>query len=151
MGKSSPSALRETVVETPNVTWDDIGGLDNVKRELRELVQVSQKLFEFFQWRSQRGPRGLRRLGIRPKPRGGIAARMLLGALTKDPSWGSAPDPAGAPAPRPHPERGLRWSPNVVSPQLHSCGDAAPGFGAEPQLPAYMIQSSHLVWSAARA
>ncbi|VDM96925.1 unnamed protein product [Thelazia callipaeda] len=39
MGKSSPSALRETTVETPNVTWDDIGGLQNVKRELQELVQ----------------------------------------------------------------------------------------------------------------
>lgn len=39
MGKSSPSALRETVVETPNISWDDIGGLANVKRELQELVQ----------------------------------------------------------------------------------------------------------------
>ncbi|VDK71598.1 unnamed protein product [Onchocerca ochengi] len=39
MGKSSPSALRETTVETPNITWDDIGGLQNVKRELQELVQ----------------------------------------------------------------------------------------------------------------
>ncbi|KAK0394360.1 hypothetical protein QR680_000697 [Steinernema hermaphroditum] len=39
MGKSSPSALRETVVETPNVTWNDIGGLEGVKEELRELVQ----------------------------------------------------------------------------------------------------------------
>uniref|UniRef100_A0A915ANN0 vesicle-fusing ATPase n=1 Tax=Parascaris univalens TaxID=6257 RepID=A0A915ANN0_PARUN len=39
MGKSSPSALRETTVETPNVTWADIGGLQNVKRELQELVQ----------------------------------------------------------------------------------------------------------------
>lgn len=41
MGKSSPSALRETTVETPNVTWADIGGLQNVKRELQELVQVN--------------------------------------------------------------------------------------------------------------
>ncbi len=40
MGKSSPSALRETVVEVPNTTWNDIGGLENVKRELQELVQV---------------------------------------------------------------------------------------------------------------
>lgn len=39
MTKSSPSALRETVVEVPNVTWTDIGGLQNVKRELQELVQ----------------------------------------------------------------------------------------------------------------
>lgn len=41
MGKSSPSALRETVVEVPNTTWNDIGGLENVKRELQELVQVT--------------------------------------------------------------------------------------------------------------
>lgn len=39
MTKSSPSALRETVVEVPNVTWEDIGGLQSVKRELQELVQ----------------------------------------------------------------------------------------------------------------
>merc|ERR1712054_154752 len=39
MGKSTPSALRETVVEVPTVTWDDIGGLENVKKELQELVQ----------------------------------------------------------------------------------------------------------------
>ena len=39
MGQSNPSALRETVVETPTVTWADIGGLAQVKRELQELVQ----------------------------------------------------------------------------------------------------------------
>jgi transitional endoplasmic reticulum ATPase len=39
MGTTNPSALRETVVEVPNVTWDDIGGLENVKRELQEVVQ----------------------------------------------------------------------------------------------------------------
>ncbi|CAJ1974886.1 unnamed protein product [Sphenostylis stenocarpa] len=36
---SNPSALRETVVEVPNISWDDIGGLENVKRELQETVQ----------------------------------------------------------------------------------------------------------------
>lgn len=39
MTKSSPSALRETVVEVPNVSWTDVGGLENVKKELQELVQ----------------------------------------------------------------------------------------------------------------
>ncbi|VDD85373.1 unnamed protein product [Enterobius vermicularis] len=39
MNKGTPSALRETTVETPNVTWEDIGGLQNVKKELQELVQ----------------------------------------------------------------------------------------------------------------
>jgi len=35
----SPSSLKETVVEIPNVSWDDIGGLVNVKKELQEIVQ----------------------------------------------------------------------------------------------------------------
>jgi len=39
LGKSNPSALRETAVEVPNITWDDIGGLENVKKELQEVVQ----------------------------------------------------------------------------------------------------------------
>lgn len=39
LGLSNPSALRETVVEVPNVTWTDIGGLEGVKRELQETVQ----------------------------------------------------------------------------------------------------------------
>ena len=39
LGNSNPSALRETVVESVNVTWDDIGGLDNIKQELKETVE----------------------------------------------------------------------------------------------------------------
>jgi transitional endoplasmic reticulum ATPase len=39
LGVSNPSALRETVVEVPTTTWNDIGGLENVKRELQETVQ----------------------------------------------------------------------------------------------------------------
>merc|ERR1712032_494154 len=38
-GKSTPSAIRKCVVEVPTVTWQDVGGLENVKRELQELVQ----------------------------------------------------------------------------------------------------------------
>merc|ERR1719445_1125916 len=39
LGISNPSALRETVVEVPNTTWADVGGLESVKRELQVLVQ----------------------------------------------------------------------------------------------------------------
>ncbi|XP_033962138.1 transitional endoplasmic reticulum ATPase [Pseudochaenichthys georgianus] len=39
LSQSNPSALRETVAEVPQVNWEDVGGLDEVKRELQELVQ----------------------------------------------------------------------------------------------------------------
>ncbi|KAJ1979108.1 AAA ATPase cdc48 [Dimargaris verticillata] len=39
LGVSNPSALRETVVEVPTVTWNQIGGLESVKQELQETVQ----------------------------------------------------------------------------------------------------------------
>ncbi len=39
LSNSNPSALRETVVESVNVTWEDIGGLDGIKQELRETVE----------------------------------------------------------------------------------------------------------------
>lgn len=38
MGHTNPSSLRETVVEVPDVTWDDIGGLEKTKKELQELI-----------------------------------------------------------------------------------------------------------------
>lgn len=39
LGVSNPSALRETIVEVPNISWEDIGGLEKVKQELQETVQ----------------------------------------------------------------------------------------------------------------
>ncbi|KAG0363978.1 AAA ATPase cdc48 [Podila minutissima] len=39
LGISNPSALRESVVEVPTVTWNDVGGLEKVKQELQETVQ----------------------------------------------------------------------------------------------------------------
>lgn len=38
MGHTNPSSLRETVVEIPNVTWDDIGGLEDTKKDLQEMI-----------------------------------------------------------------------------------------------------------------
>jgi transitional endoplasmic reticulum ATPase len=39
MGIVAPSSLRENQVEIPDVHWDDVGGLEDVKRELHETVQ----------------------------------------------------------------------------------------------------------------
>jgi transitional endoplasmic reticulum ATPase len=58
LGQSNPSSLRETVVEVPNTTWKDIGGLEDVKRELRELVQYPvehPEMFEKFGMQPSRG------------------------------------------------------------------------------------------------
>ncbi len=38
MGQCNPSSLRETVVEVPDTTWDDIGGLEETKKNLQEMI-----------------------------------------------------------------------------------------------------------------
>ncbi|BAA29778.1 CDC48 family AAA ATPase [Pyrococcus horikoshii] len=53
-----PSALREVLIEVPNVHWDDIGGLEEVKQELREAVEWPLKY-----------PKAFKKLGITP-PKG---------------------------------------------------------------------------------
>jgi len=50
-----PSAMREVLVETPNIKWEDVGGLENVKQELKEAVEWPLKHAESF-----------KRMGIRP-------------------------------------------------------------------------------------
>lgn len=65
LGISNPSALRETVVEVPNTTWEDIGGLEGVKRELQEVVQYPVEHPEKFE-----KVRSFRGLGL-------LAARLL--------------------------------------------------------------------------
>ncbi|HEX7048574.1 MAG TPA: CDC48 family AAA ATPase [Longimicrobiales bacterium] len=50
-----PSALREIMIQVPNVGWDDIGGLEDAKRSLREGIELPLKF-----------PEAFRRIGIRP-------------------------------------------------------------------------------------
>lgn len=49
MGAANPASLRETVAEIPNVKWEDIGGLEDVKKELREMVQYPIEHPEMFE------------------------------------------------------------------------------------------------------
>ena len=54
-----PSALREVSIETPNVKWSDVGGLESVKKELKQAVEWPLKHPEAFQKMGVRPPRGL--------------------------------------------------------------------------------------------
>jgi transitional endoplasmic reticulum ATPase len=45
---SNPSSIRDTIVEVPNIHWDDIGGLEAVKQELRETVEYPLRFPELF-------------------------------------------------------------------------------------------------------
>ncbi len=53
-----PSAMREVLVEIPRVSWDDVGGLDDVKKVLKETIELPLK-----------DPEAFKRMGITP-PRG---------------------------------------------------------------------------------
>ncbi|MGB7404276.1 MAG: CDC48 family AAA ATPase [Pacificimonas sp.] len=50
-----PSALREIMIQAPDVEWDDVGGLDSVRERLREGIELPLK-----------HPDAFRRLGIEP-------------------------------------------------------------------------------------
>ena len=50
-----PSAMREVMVQVPNISWEDVGGLDDARDKLREGVELPLK-----------HPEAFRRLGIRP-------------------------------------------------------------------------------------
>ena len=54
-----PSALREVHIEVPRVRWDDIGGLENVKQELREAVEWPLKYPDRFKKFGLRAPKGI--------------------------------------------------------------------------------------------
>ena len=50
-----PSAMREVMVQVPNVSWDDVGGLDAAASRLKEGIELPLK-----------HPEAFKRLGIRP-------------------------------------------------------------------------------------
>jgi len=54
-----PSALREVMVQTPNVTWDDVGGLESLKEELREAIEWPIKHKEAFEYVDVQTPKGI--------------------------------------------------------------------------------------------
>ncbi len=49
LNEIQPSALRELYIERPNVKWEDIGGLDSIKQELKEAVELPLKHPEVFE------------------------------------------------------------------------------------------------------
>ncbi|MCL2687249.1 MAG: CDC48 family AAA ATPase, partial [Methanobrevibacter sp.] len=53
-----PSALREVLVQVPDVKWDDIGGLDNAKQELQEAIEWPLKYPENFEKFGVKPPKG---------------------------------------------------------------------------------------------
>jgi transitional endoplasmic reticulum ATPase len=54
-----PSAMREVMIEVSKVTWDDVGGLDDAKREIKEAVEWPLKFPDKFEKMSIRPPRGI--------------------------------------------------------------------------------------------
>ena len=59
-----PSALREVLVQVPNVKWDDVGGLDDVKQELKEAVEWPLKHPEKFEKFGVKPPKGTLLYGV---------------------------------------------------------------------------------------
>lgn len=54
-----PSALREVQVQIPNISWDDVGGLESLKEELKEAVEWPIKHKEAFDYVDVEAPKGI--------------------------------------------------------------------------------------------
>ena len=54
-----PSALREVQVQVPDVSWDDVGGLDELKEELREAIEWPIKYKDAFEYVDVESPKGV--------------------------------------------------------------------------------------------
>ena len=55
----TPSGMREVFIENPDVKWDDVGGLEEVKRELQEAVEWPMKYPGLYDKLGHRMPRGI--------------------------------------------------------------------------------------------
>ncbi len=55
----TPSGMREVFIENPDVKWDEVGGLENVKRELQEAVEWPMKYPTLYSKLGHRMPRGI--------------------------------------------------------------------------------------------
>ena len=54
-----PSAMREVLVEIPKVTWDDVGGLEHAKQELREAIEWPLKYPDIYRATGIKPPKGI--------------------------------------------------------------------------------------------
>ena len=59
MKEIEPSVLREVFVEVPNVRWDHVGGLENIKEELKEAVEWPLKYAELFKVTNTKPSKGI--------------------------------------------------------------------------------------------
>jgi len=59
MKEVEPSAIREFFVEVPDVKWEDVGGLDDIKEELKEAVEWPLKYSDVFKKASTNPPKGI--------------------------------------------------------------------------------------------
>lgn len=55
----TPTAMREVIIESPNVTWADIGGLSQSKQELQESVEWPMKYEQVFSHMDAQPPKGI--------------------------------------------------------------------------------------------
>jgi transitional endoplasmic reticulum ATPase len=59
MKEVEPSAIREFFIEVPDVKWDDVGGLDHIKEELKEAIEWPLKHSDLFKKVNTHPPKGI--------------------------------------------------------------------------------------------
>jgi transitional endoplasmic reticulum ATPase len=79
MKEIEPSAIREVFVEVPNVTWNDVGGLDDIKKRLIEAVEWPLKYTAVFEQAKVRPPKGILLTGLP-----GCGKTLLVKALAAE-------------------------------------------------------------------